>query len=163
MYCAIYKTCHGKNFLIDSMQRTTTIWKNKWKLLVNYEVTTHQILECFPVLQKTSSLNYQVNVYTFSISSLGFANRASPTKTERFAAALWRRRPPRLTGLVSIEQKGGGGGGEGGGWVGGRPEWRRHGQLGRGLGQGRAISRDWRHPGLYKARKRAPRRRRQLP
>ena len=38
--------------------------KNKWNLLVNYQVTTHVRLEFFPVHHNMYPLNFHKNVYT---------------------------------------------------------------------------------------------------
>ena len=53
--------------LIDYMQLTMLFKEGKWKLLVNYQVTTHQILECFQVRENMSPLYFNINVYTLSV------------------------------------------------------------------------------------------------
>ena len=56
------------NIVVDRLNGTDKLYlKDKWNLLVNEKVTTHQRLELFPVFQKTSSLNLQINVYKLSI------------------------------------------------------------------------------------------------
>ena len=64
---AVNAPCHGKNVVdgLNSMEKF--IRRKKWNLLVSYQVRTYQILECFPVLQKTSPINMQSNVYTLSM------------------------------------------------------------------------------------------------
>ena len=64
---AINATGHGYN-VVDGLNETQKSYlKEKWNLLVNEQVMTHQGLKFFQVLQKTPNLNFQINAYTFSI------------------------------------------------------------------------------------------------
>ena len=53
----------SRMLLMDTIQVTNVIRRSKWNFLVNYQVTTNQRFECFPVLQKMYSFNLHVNVY----------------------------------------------------------------------------------------------------
>ena len=71
MYCTINAPGNGNN-VVDVINAADKLFlKVKRNFLVNYQVTTHQILELFPVHQKMSPLNLQNNVYTLSIAKIG--------------------------------------------------------------------------------------------
>ena len=71
MYCAINAPGNGNN-VVNVINETDKMFsKGTWNFLVNWQVTTHRILEFFPVHQKMSPLNLQNNVYTFSIAKIG--------------------------------------------------------------------------------------------
>ena len=54
MYCTINAPGNGNN-VVDVINAADKLFlKLKWNFLVNYQVTTHQILELFPVRQKMS-------------------------------------------------------------------------------------------------------------
>ena len=84
-----------------------------------------------------------------------FASRAASTMTARSTFALYHQRPPILTGMGSIQQRGKVEGGRGGG---GWPERRHHGWVAHIRGLGRATVWEWRCPGLSSDRKRVTRR-----
>ena len=59
------------------------IRRNKWNFLVNYQVTTHKILECFPVHQNIFPLILHNNVYKLSIIIIGLSEPKVAQKYKR--------------------------------------------------------------------------------
>ena len=64
---AITAPGHRKNVVYGLNATEKIIWRNKWNSLVNQQVKTLKIFEYFPVNQNMYPLNFNKNVYIFSI------------------------------------------------------------------------------------------------